>query len=149
MLCPPLPSTYPVRCTTRRVHCGITRASKISCYVPILLFRLRGSCDQSVPHWEAVSHLAGVFLHCWGFPSIPAPFWMWEAGLCMQRCLLWLLSLLGVCKQTPNAHFAARAQTGNIPPCWHWGLLTFVMGAEGIAAGGILRSHTNNFVFFG
>lgn len=99
--------------------CGIIWALKISCYVPILLCKLKDSCYQSVPLWKAVSHIAGVFLHYSNFPSIPSPFWIQEAGLCMQRCFAVAISF-PICFQTVyNAHFAARAQTGNIPPDWH------------------------------
>lgn len=43
--------------------------------------------------------LQGFSLRSWNFPSIPSPFWMQEAGLCAQRCLLWLVSLLFVSRQ--------------------------------------------------
>lgn len=75
--------------------CAVILAFKIACYV---LCRLKGSCYQSVPHWE-VSHLAGVFSALLKVPNIPSPFWMQEAGLCAQRCLLWLVSLLFVSRQ--------------------------------------------------
>lgn len=102
-----------------------------------------------MPHWEVVSHLAGVFSALLKVPTYSKSFL--DAGdraACTE--VFAVAGFSPVCFQTVhNAHFAARAQTGNIPLYWHSGLLTFVTGAEGIAAGGILRSHTNNFVFFG
>lgn len=74
MLCSPLQYTCPVYCTTRSVDLWRIWAFKISCYVPILLCRLKCSCYQSVPHWEAMSHLARGFFALLKLPKYSKSF---------------------------------------------------------------------------
>lgn len=98
--------------------CGIIWAFKISCYAPILLCRLKGCCYQSVPHWEAVSPCRS-FSALLKLPKYSKSFL--DAGSRAVCAEVFAVAIFfPICFQTVhNAHFAARAQTGNIPPCWH------------------------------
>lgn len=79
--------------------CGIIWALKISCYVPILLCKLKDSCYQSVPLWKAVSHLAGVFCTTQTFQVFQVLSGHRKQGCVCRGVLLWLFPFLFVSKQ--------------------------------------------------